>query len=133
MPSPLGICAWTEEGLVRRLATCLGPQHLEGRIPMTNAGVIGQFNDSYAPIPDGVARVVCEYARWLHEAKTPTCVITTSAPGYHDTEPFPVHRYLSVPTVVRPPYRFGMPWLDFTFWRRMRAIDFRLVHAHCPF
>ncbi len=100
---------------------------------MLNPSVIGQFNDSYAPIPDGVARVVREYAAWLNENHAPACVVTTSAPGYHDSDPFPVHRYLSVPTVVRPPYRFGLPWIDFAFWRRMRAIDFRLVHAHCPF
>ena len=30
---------------------------------MRNAGIIGQFNDSYAPIPDGVARVVRENTR----------------------------------------------------------------------
>ena len=100
---------------------------------MHNAGVIGQFNDSYAPIPDGVARVVQEYAGWLNKSQAPTCVVTTSAPGYRDTDPFPVYRYLSLPTVVRPPYRFGLPWIDLAFWRRMRAMDFRLVHAHCPF
>ncbi len=100
---------------------------------MKKAAIIGQFNDSYAPIPDGVARVVREYTRWLNESGLPSCVVTTTAPGYQDTDPFPVYRYLSVPTVIRNPYRFGLPWVDFSFWRRMRSIDFRLVHAHCPF
>jgi len=95
--------------------------------------VIGQFNDSYAPVADGCARVVEQYARWLDETYGPTCVVAPRFPGYHGQSSFPVHRFASLPTLVRYPYRIGIPWLDPTFARRVRQIAFRLVHVHCPF
>ena len=58
---------------------------------------------------DGVTVTVRNYAAWLDCMMGPTCVVTPRVPGYVDDEPFPVIRFLSMPTLVRPPYRVGPP------------------------
>ena len=97
------------------------------------AFLTGQFCDSFMPIADGVTNVVKNYAFWLQK-KYGTCyVITPDFPGYEDNEIFGVLRYYSVPVPTRKPYRSGFPFLDVGFHKRLKSIDFELVHAHSPF
>jgi len=94
---------------------------------------IGQFNDSYPPIIDGVAITVQQYARCLHNKGEKVCVVTPKAPDYIDQDPFPVYRYPSIPLINREPYRLGLPDFDLIFQTKLEKIPFSLVHAHCPF
>jgi len=93
----------------------------------------GLFNDSYLPIMDGVTITVKNYALWLNKLLGPTDVVTPHIPNYKDEESFPVIRFLSIPTIVRPPYRIGLPDLDPSLRYRLRNYDFNIVHAHSPF
>ena len=94
---------------------------------------IGIFNDSFPPIMDGVSLATKNYAHWLHQKNQAVCVITPKAPDYSDNEPYPIYRYTSIPILMRKPYRFGMPDIDFSYKREINKIQFGLVHAHCPF
>jgi glycosyltransferase involved in cell wall biosynthesis len=93
----------------------------------------GLFNDGYVPIIDGVTVTVRNYAYWLRKKLGPTYVITPFVPNYKDTDPFPVIRFLSLPTVVRPPYRIGFPDVDIRLQSILKNRDFDIVHAHSPF
>ena len=95
--------------------------------------VIGQFNDSYPPVMDGVANVTKNYAFWLQKKYGQCYVVTPAFPGYRDQDPFPVIRYSSLPLVFRPPYRLGCPQLDLKVQRRLKQIPFDLIHTHSPF
>ena len=96
--------------------------------------VAGQFNDSYAPIADGVAGVVKNYALWLQRScGWKCCVVTPEFPGYSDAEEFDVLRYRSVPLPGRRPYRSGIATFDRGFLRELRRIRFDIIHAHSPF
>lgn len=95
--------------------------------------VIGQFNDSYLPIMDGVANVVENYSYWL-EKKFGCCyVVTPYSPNYSDNENFEVLRYASIPVPGRYPYRAGLSKIDHTVKNKLDVIPFDLVHAHSPF
>jgi 1,2-diacylglycerol 3-alpha-glucosyltransferase len=93
----------------------------------------GLFNDGYVPIMDGVTITVKNYAFWLNKTLGPTDVITPFVPNHEDNEPFPVIRFLSMPTIVRPPYRIGLPDLDLRLQYLLKNRDFDIVHAHTPF
>jgi 1,2-diacylglycerol 3-alpha-glucosyltransferase len=108
--------------------------------------VTGMFNDSYAPITDGVAMVTRQYALWLNRKTGPSCVVTTNLPDYFDNEEFPVYRFPSLPINTRPPYRFGVAFSGEVKEQRQRGgivketlstnifrISFDLVHSHSPF
>jgi len=75
---------------------------------LKGALITGVFNDSYAPITDGVAMVTRQYALWLNRKAGPSCVVTVDSPNYYDTEEFPVYRIPSVAFAARPPYRAGI-------------------------
>ncbi len=94
---------------------------------------IGLFNDSFPPIYDGVATVVYNYADYLlkTEGFRPV-VVTVSAQTKLET-PFEVLRFFSVPLTLRKPYRLGLPYLDVNFMKKIRDINFSLIHAHSPF
>ncbi len=94
---------------------------------------VGLFCDGYVPIMDGVTITVRNYAYWLNRKSGPACVVTPSAPNTIDSESFPVIRFLSVPTIVRPPYRIGLPDLDLNLQLVLRKRDLNLVHSHSPF
>ncbi len=94
---------------------------------------VGLFVDSFTPIMDGVTLTVWNYAHWLSRKFGPACVVTPAMPGHRDHESFPVIRFLSLPTVVRPPYRLGLAGLDVRLPRDLRAREFAIVHAHSPF
>jgi 1,2-diacylglycerol 3-alpha-glucosyltransferase len=94
---------------------------------------IGLFVDSFTPIMDGVTTAVRNFAYWLDRTLGPTCVVTPRVPAHVDREGFGVLRFLSIPTILRPPYRIGLPGLDFRLARTLRHKDFAIVHAHSPF
>jgi 1,2-diacylglycerol 3-alpha-glucosyltransferase len=94
---------------------------------------VGLFVDSFTPIMDGVTIAVRNCAYWLERMMGPTCVVTPRVPGHADDERFDVIRFLSLPTVVRPPYRAGLPALDFKLKAFLKNRDFSIVHAHSPF
>jgi glycosyltransferase involved in cell wall biosynthesis len=94
---------------------------------------VGLFVDSFTPIMDGVTVTVQNYASWLHRLLGPTFVVTPSVPGHADHERYDVIRFLSLPTVIRKPYRVGLPALDGRLKSILRSRDFSIVHAHSPF
>ncbi len=95
--------------------------------------IIGQFNDSYEPVMDGVANVTKNYAYWLDKKGCKSYVVTPSVPGYQDSNSPEVIRYFSVPLPYRKPYRFGIPQFDYSFKHDLKNIPFDLVHCHSPF
>lgn len=95
---------------------------------------IGQFNESFPPIIDGVANVVQNYAYWLNKKHGSCCVITPKHPDADDTVfDFDVHRFASIRVPTRGEYRFGFPQMSTSFWMSLKKIPFDIVHAHCPF
>ncbi len=94
---------------------------------------IGQFNDSFKPVMDGVGMCAENYARWIQEKHGQAVVVTPRVPDFQDTDPFPVLRFPSVGFPPMRPYRLGLPPLGLRFQRRLRALPFDLVHSHCPF
>jgi glycosyltransferase involved in cell wall biosynthesis len=99
--------------------------------------LIGQFNDSFPPITDGVASVVRNYAHWITReprGDSRCVVVTPDVPRHQDaSEIFEVIRYASMPFPFRKPYRFGMPHIDPKLLVRMQDVPFDIIHAHCPF
>lgn len=95
--------------------------------------MFGIFNDCYPPVMDGVSVTTRNYAYWLHKKGEDACVVTPSAVGYVDRDPFPVYRYWSLPLPFRKPYRMGFPQYDRALKRKLELVDFKLVHAHSPF
>ena len=96
----------------------------------------GIFNDNFPPVLDGVAITAHNYAYWLHQKGHKACIVTPYAPGaddFIDNLPYPVYRYPSIPIPLRPPYRYGVSWMDFRLKRKLQNLPFQLVHAHCPF
>jgi glycosyltransferase involved in cell wall biosynthesis len=93
----------------------------------------GLFNDGYVPIMDGVTITVKNYAFWLEKMLGPAYVVTPYIPNYEDSDPYKVIRFMSVPTIVRPPYRLGLPDLDLRLKLILKNRDFDIVHAHTPF
>ena len=94
---------------------------------------IGQFNDSYAPVMDGVALVARNYAYWLNEKYGKSTVVCFKVPGYVDDEPFDLLRFPSFTLPAMRPYRVGVPFLDPGFGRRLKSVPFDIIHSHCPF
>ena len=95
--------------------------------------VVGEFNDSYKPIMDGVGVCVENYTRWLNEKHGTAYAIVPYVPRYRDSDPFPVVRFPSLPLVVMPPYRLGIPWANPRVGNFLARTPFSLVHSHSPF
>ena len=95
--------------------------------------IVGQFNDSFVPIMDGVGLVARNYARCLNERYGKCYAVVHKVPGYEDREPFPVLRFLSLPIPGKDPWRLGIPKLDASFKKKLHDIPFDLIHTHCPF
>ena len=92
---------------------------------------IALLNDSFPPTIDGVANVVTNYARILHDDGYPVMVATPEYPGVTDDYPYPVLRYACVNTTRLVGYRAGYPFSA----RAVSAIDdFHpdILHTHCP-
>lgn len=95
--------------------------------------IVGQFNDSYRPIMDGVGVCAENYARWISARHGTGIAVVPREPGFSDDDEFEVIRFLSVPFVFMKPYRLGVPWASRAEMRRLREIRFDLVHSHTPF
>jgi len=93
----------------------------------------GQFNDSYFPIMDGVGMTAHNYAFWLNEKYGKSMIIAPQGTHYTDHVPYKVHRFKSVLLPGMNPYRIGLPLIDIKFKKKIKKIEFDLVHAHCPF
>ncbi len=93
---------------------------------------IGQFNDSYLPVTDGVVTVVRNYAYWLNERYGKCIVYAPNAKSFINPEPFDVQSYVSMPLLHRKPYRLGLPVLDGKYRKQVDSMAFDLVHAHSP-
>ena len=94
---------------------------------------VGQFADGYKPVADGVVTVIRNYAYWLDKKYGSCTVFAPGTPGYQQDDPFEVICFKSFPLKPRPPYRTGLPKLDPSFIKQVRAREFDLVHAHAPF
>jgi len=93
----------------------------------------GQFNDSYFPIMDGVGMTAHNYARWLNEKYGKSMIIAPKGGDYEDHVPYKVYRFKSVLLPGMNPYRIGLPQIDIKFKKKIKKVEFDLVHAHCPF
>jgi 1,2-diacylglycerol 3-alpha-glucosyltransferase len=100
---------------------------------MSKPLLIGQFNDSYKPIMDGVGVCAENYTRWISTNHGQSVAIVPYQPRFKDHDPFEVIRYPSLPFVFMPPYRVGVPWMNPRVAHRLRGIQFDLVHSHTPF
>lgn len=94
---------------------------------------IGQFNESFPPVLDGVAHVVVNYAYWMNRKYGRCVVVTPEHPEAQDDYDFEVYRYSSVKVPTRNEYRVGLPQMDGPFWHGLKKIPFDIVHAHSPF
>ncbi|MBN2883057.1 MAG: glycosyltransferase, partial [Clostridia bacterium] len=95
--------------------------------------ITAHFNDSFAPITDGVAGGVKNYAYWLNKKYGKAYVVTPEFPGYEDREEFEVIRYASIPYLARKPYRIGLHGISFEARERLRNIPLDIIHARSPF
>lgn len=95
--------------------------------------VIGQFNDSFPPVMDGVARVCINYASELVKLGHRCVVVTPKNPQTQGEFPFELMRFKSFSAPRRNEYRWGLGTLDRTFWKEVRQVPFDILHTHCPF
>ncbi len=93
----------------------------------------GLFCDGYLPILDGVTTTVRNYALWLGRKSVRSLVVTPYVPNAREHDPFPVIRFMSLPTIVRPPYRIGLPDIDIGLQIILKQHSFSIVHSHTPF
>ena len=94
---------------------------------------IGQFNESFKPIMDGVGLCVENYTRWLDSRYGTAYAVVPHVPRYTDSDTFAVVRYPSLPIVVMKPYRLGVPWASPKVGEFLSTTAFDLVHSHSPF
>ncbi|MEE8441836.1 MAG: glycosyltransferase, partial [Spirochaetia bacterium] len=100
---------------------------------MSKPLLIGQFNDSYKPVMDGVGVCAENYTRWISANHGRAVVIVPSQPRFEDHDEFEVVRFASLPFVFMQPYRLGVPWMSPSVGSRLREMSFDLVHSHTPF
>lgn len=89
------------------------------------------MNDSFPPVVDGVANAVVNYAKILTETEGLCAVATPEYPGVVDDYPFPVVRYPSIDTTKMTGYRAGNPLAPAAV-AELAAMDFDIIHSHCP-
>jgi glycosyltransferase involved in cell wall biosynthesis len=95
--------------------------------------LIGQFNDSYAPVMDGVGICAENYTRWISAQHGTGIAVVPRQPGYEDSDEFRVLRFASLPFLPMRPYRLGVPWMSPSVGAKLRKMPFDLVHSHTPF
>ncbi len=100
---------------------------------METNSVIGLFSEVYPPIMDGVAIAVQNYHECLVRKGVGNVVITPSFPNSAVDDKPEVLRYFSIPSIVRPPYRVGLPDVDYPFHKRIQPLCFSIMHTHSPF
>jgi len=94
---------------------------------------IGLFSDAYIPIMDGVSITVRNYAYWLRKIAGATYIVAPYIPHFRDEDDSGIIRFLSFPTIVRPPYRIGLPDIDLRVQLILKDKQFDIAHAHSPF
>lgn len=83
---------------------------------------------------DGVSVCMQNYAYWMQKKVGGTFVVTPNVPGAdYASLPYKVLDYFSVPVPFRHPYVTGIAEIDPSFLARVSKIEFKIVHAHCPF
>jgi len=93
---------------------------------------VGLFNDSFPPTIDGVANVVINYAKSIHNRLGYVVVATPHYPDVADQYPFEVIRYPSANVSKRIGYRAGYPFSSKIVEMLMeKNID--IIHTHSPF
>ena len=92
-----------------------------------------QFNDSYFPVLDGVGMTAHNYALWLDTLNADSYLIAPKVSNYLSKERYNVLLYNSILLPGMNPYRIGLPGIDLQFKRKMKMINFEILHAHCPF
>ena len=92
------------------------------------------FGDSYLPVTDGVVTTMVNYARWLNQDHGRCDVAVPYAPGQDDRVfPYQVFRFASVDTILKRPYRIGVPQADPVYQWKIRRQTCDIVHANSPF
>ena len=90
------------------------------------------LNDSFAPVIDGVANAVMNYAKNLSSDEESSVVITPDYPGADDSQfPYPVLRYPSLDLRKSTGYTAGIPFAP-ELLRSLEPYHVQLVHSHCP-
>ncbi len=82
---------------------------------------------------DGVSITVRNYAYWLRKIAGATYIVAPYIPHFRDEHNSDIIRFLSFPTIVRPPYRIGLPDFDLKVQMILKDKKFDIVHAHSPF
>lgn len=94
--------------------------------------IIGQFCDVYPPQTDGVGMVVKSYSEELTKMQHCCYYISPNTPDCTDIQDFPTYGYMSI-KLAGSIYRAGVPLLDIPFRKKVRQINFDIIHAHSPF
>ena len=90
------------------------------------------LNDSFAPVIDGVANAVMNYAKNLSSDEESSVVITPDYPGADDSQfPYPVLRYPSLDLRKSTGYTAGIPFAP-ELLRSLEPYHVQLLHSHCP-
>ena len=90
------------------------------------------LNDSFAPVIDGVANAVMNYAKNLSSDEESSVVITPDYPSADDSQfPYPVLRYPSLDLRKSTGYTAGIPFAP-ELLRSLEPYHVQLLHSHCP-
>lgn len=91
------------------------------------------LNDSFAPVIDGVANAVTNYAEVISGGLGSATVVTPAYPDAEDDFKFDVVRYRSMGITKKLcGYRAGYPFSSSAL-DELAAEDFDILHTHCPF
>lgn len=91
------------------------------------------LNDSFAPVIDGVANAVTNYAEIISSRLGSATVVTPAYPDATDDFEFDVVRYRSTGLTKKLcGYRAGYPFSSSAL-DELAAEDFDILHTHCPF
>ena len=92
-----------------------------------------QFTDAYFPIMDGVGMTAHNYAGWLNRKYGKSYLVAPNVKEYKDMTEYKVIRFKSVLLPGMNPYRVGLPLLDIRFKKKLKEVQFDIIHAHSPF
>lgn len=92
-----------------------------------------QFTDAYFPIMDGVGMTAHNYAFWLNHKYGKSYLVAPNVKDYKDMAEYKVIRFKSVLLPGMNPYRVGLPLLDIRFKKKLKEVQFDIIHAHSPF
>lgn len=93
---------------------------------------VGLFNDSFPPTIDGVANVVINYAKSIHNRLGYVVVATPHYPDVVDQYSFEVIRYPSANVSKRIGYRAGYPFSS-KIVEMLMVKNIDIIHTHSPF